>query len=258
MASPITAANAYASLRLADRAPIRSKPERRFGGPSFGKMVTDAMARWSSQAASRRLGRHGAARPISSIGDGGERNGVAVEAMVSVRDKVIPAYEDIMRMPIYDPLSGAAQHEMMRCRPGRSSLCGPGSASRRFALRRVRTQGAKMTGPEVLDVARDAIITLVLVSAPLMLVGLVVGVVISLFQALTQIQEMTLCSSRRFSRSSSRCWSAAVHGRRAARNMTRSRHASWAIVQRRAHAARRLIPARLRRRFILMFARIGT
>ena len=49
-----------------------------------------------------------------------------------------------------------------------------------------------MTGPEVLDVARDAIITLVLVSAPLMLVGLVVGVVISLFQALTQIQETTL------------------------------------------------------------------
>jgi flagellar biosynthesis protein FliQ len=49
-----------------------------------------------------------------------------------------------------------------------------------------------MTGPEVLDVARDAIITLVIVSAPLMVVGLVVGVVVSLFQALTQIQEMTL------------------------------------------------------------------
>ena len=31
-----------------------------------------------------------------------------------------------------------------------------------------------------------------LVASPLMLVGLVVGVVISLFQALTQIQEMTL------------------------------------------------------------------
>jgi flagellar biosynthetic protein FliQ len=44
----------------------------------------------------------------------------------------------------------------------------------------------------VLDVARDAIITLVLVSAPLMLVGLLVGVVISLFQALTQIQEQTI------------------------------------------------------------------
>jgi flagellar biosynthetic protein FliQ len=49
-----------------------------------------------------------------------------------------------------------------------------------------------MTGPEILDVARDAIMTLVLVSAPLMLIGLAVGVVISLFQALTQIQEMTL------------------------------------------------------------------
>ena len=49
-----------------------------------------------------------------------------------------------------------------------------------------------MTGPDVLDVARDSIMTLVLVSSPLMIVGLVVGVVISLFQALTQIQEMTL------------------------------------------------------------------
>jgi flagellar biosynthesis protein FliQ len=49
-----------------------------------------------------------------------------------------------------------------------------------------------MTGPEVLDVARDAIITLVLVASPLMLVGLAVGVAISLLQALTQIQEMTL------------------------------------------------------------------
>ena len=49
-----------------------------------------------------------------------------------------------------------------------------------------------MTGPEVLDVAREAIFTLVIVSAPVMLVGLVVGVVISLLQALTQIQEMTI------------------------------------------------------------------
>jgi len=49
-----------------------------------------------------------------------------------------------------------------------------------------------MTGPEVLDVARDSITTLVLVASPLMLVGLAVGIIISLFQALTQIQEMTL------------------------------------------------------------------
>ena len=49
-----------------------------------------------------------------------------------------------------------------------------------------------MTGPEIIDIARDAIYTMILVSAPLMLVGLVVGVGIGLFQALTQIQEMTL------------------------------------------------------------------
>ena len=49
-----------------------------------------------------------------------------------------------------------------------------------------------MTGPEVLDVAREAIYTLIIVSAPVMLVGLAVGVGISLLQALTQIQEMTL------------------------------------------------------------------
>jgi flagellar biosynthetic protein FliQ len=53
-------------------------------------------------------------------------------------------------------------------------------------------QETKMTGPEVLDVGRDAIVTLLKVSAPLLLCGLIVGVVISLFQALTQIQEMTL------------------------------------------------------------------
>ena len=49
-----------------------------------------------------------------------------------------------------------------------------------------------MSGAEVLDVAREGIWVLIMVSAPMMIVGLVVGVVIALFQALTQIQEMTL------------------------------------------------------------------
>ena len=35
-----------------------------------------------------------------------------------------------------------------------------------------------MTGAETLDVARDAIWTIVIVSSPLMIVGLVVGVVV--------------------------------------------------------------------------------
>ncbi len=49
-----------------------------------------------------------------------------------------------------------------------------------------------MTGALVLDIARDAILTVVLVSLPLMLVALVVGLAIGLLQALTQVQEMTL------------------------------------------------------------------
>jgi flagellar biosynthetic protein FliQ len=49
-----------------------------------------------------------------------------------------------------------------------------------------------VTGPEVMDVAREAIVTLLIVASPLMLVGLVVGVAVSLLQALTQIQETTL------------------------------------------------------------------
>ena len=49
-----------------------------------------------------------------------------------------------------------------------------------------------MTGAEVLDIANQGIWTLIIVSLPMMVVGLVVGVVIALFQALTQIQEQTL------------------------------------------------------------------
>jgi flagellar biosynthetic protein FliQ len=49
-----------------------------------------------------------------------------------------------------------------------------------------------MTGAEVLDIAREGLWVMIKMSAPIMVVGLVVGVVIALFQALTQIQEMTL------------------------------------------------------------------
>jgi flagellar biosynthetic protein FliQ len=49
-----------------------------------------------------------------------------------------------------------------------------------------------MTGAEVLDIASDGIWTMIWVAAPMMIAGLVVGVVIALIQALTQIQEMTL------------------------------------------------------------------
>lgn len=49
-----------------------------------------------------------------------------------------------------------------------------------------------MSGPEVLEVARDAIFVLLQVAGPVMAVAMTVGLSIALFQALTQIQEMTL------------------------------------------------------------------
>lgn len=49
-----------------------------------------------------------------------------------------------------------------------------------------------MSEADVISIARDALIATVVVGGPLMLIALVVGLVISLFQALTQIQEQTL------------------------------------------------------------------
>jgi flagellar biosynthetic protein FliQ len=49
-----------------------------------------------------------------------------------------------------------------------------------------------MNGSEVLDLGRDALWTTVIMCAPAMIAGLVVGLAIAFFQALTQIQEMTL------------------------------------------------------------------
>ena len=44
----------------------------------------------------------------------------------------------------------------------------------------------------VTDVMRDALIRVLIVSAPVILVAMIVGWIISLFQATTQIQEQTL------------------------------------------------------------------
>ena len=49
-----------------------------------------------------------------------------------------------------------------------------------------------MTEADVLDLARDAMMTMLLIAAPMLLVGLVVGLIVSIFQTLTHIQEQTL------------------------------------------------------------------
>lgn len=49
-----------------------------------------------------------------------------------------------------------------------------------------------MTDADVLDIARDMIFTIIKCSAPLLLVSLIVGLAISIFQTVTSIQEQTL------------------------------------------------------------------
>lgn len=44
----------------------------------------------------------------------------------------------------------------------------------------------------VIDLARDALVTTLLVGAPILSIGILVGVLISLIQALTQIQDQTI------------------------------------------------------------------
>lgn len=49
-----------------------------------------------------------------------------------------------------------------------------------------------MTQGQVLDVAQDALYTIIVCAAPLLLISLVVGLIISIFQTVTSIQEQTL------------------------------------------------------------------
>lgn len=49
-----------------------------------------------------------------------------------------------------------------------------------------------MTEDVVLSLGRDAIMTTVLLASPLLIAALVVGLVVSIFQAVTQINEATL------------------------------------------------------------------
>ncbi len=49
-----------------------------------------------------------------------------------------------------------------------------------------------MTPETVIDIGREALMLTLLISAPPLLAGLAVGLIISIFQAVTQIQEFTL------------------------------------------------------------------
>ena len=104
MASPITAANAYAKLaRLADPGANPVKAGGGDSGGSFGKMVTDAITSVAQSgkksdglAQSMAAGKANIVDVVTAVAE----TEVTIDALVSVRDKVIAAYEEIMKMPI--------------------------------------------------------------------------------------------------------------------------------------------------------------
>ena len=49
-----------------------------------------------------------------------------------------------------------------------------------------------ITERQVLDIAKDAIYYIIICSAPVLIISLVVGLIISIFQTVTSIQEQTL------------------------------------------------------------------
>jgi flagellar biosynthetic protein FliQ len=49
-----------------------------------------------------------------------------------------------------------------------------------------------METTEAFDLGREALLTVLIVASPIMGIGMIVGLVISLFQSMTQLQEQTL------------------------------------------------------------------
>ena len=49
-----------------------------------------------------------------------------------------------------------------------------------------------ITEGQVMDIARDALFLIIKVAAPILLISLIVGLIVSIFQTVTSIQEQTL------------------------------------------------------------------
>jgi len=102
MASPTVAANAYANLaRILDSTGSGKGSDA--GGPSFSAALKDAIGsvmeagrKSDAQTMAMASGKANVMDVVTAVAD----TDVAVSTLVSVRDKVIQAYEDIMKMTI--------------------------------------------------------------------------------------------------------------------------------------------------------------
>jgi len=109
MAIPSVAANAYASLaRLTDPQNLSKGASGAVAGegadgPSFGTLLKDVVGSLSkashasdTQTQAMAAGKGNMVDVVTAVAE----TEVAIDTLVSVRDKVISAYEEIMKMPI--------------------------------------------------------------------------------------------------------------------------------------------------------------
>lgn len=105
MPTPIAAANAYAALaRMGDQtASLGRDSGAQASGLNFGSVlkdvmqaVTEAGAKSDAQAQMAATGKANMIDVVTAVAE----SETAIQALVSVRDKVIAAYEDILKMPI--------------------------------------------------------------------------------------------------------------------------------------------------------------
>ena len=102
MASPTVAANAYASLAKLIEQPGAGKAADA-GGPSFSSVLKDALSnvvdagkKSDAQTMSMASGKANVMDVVTAVAE----TDVAVSTLVSVRDRVIQSYEDIIKMTI--------------------------------------------------------------------------------------------------------------------------------------------------------------
>ena len=102
MASPTVAANAYANLaKILDTG--NSPKGGETGGPSFASVLKEAVGsvldtgrKSDAQAVAMASGKANVMDVVTAVAE----TDVAVSTLVSVRDRVIQSYEDIMKMTI--------------------------------------------------------------------------------------------------------------------------------------------------------------
>jgi len=103
MASPTVAANAYAALSRIVESGGAEKGGASAGGPSFSALlkdpvgsVLDAGKKSDVQTLAMSSGKANVMDVVTAVAE----TDVAVSTLVSVRDRVIQSYEDILKMPI--------------------------------------------------------------------------------------------------------------------------------------------------------------